>query len=172
MYTKHVLSRLMKLKLHLLSSYNLNVFIITFFIEYIKNVSIFIFVFRIFIDINKRRDKHISLSQTPYHQLPPNESLVARGSISWNGSKFCNPSNPFSVASKIPATFQPFKQTSLPSEEVMWLYISINHLVWCGFTTDNLRLISTSFMSLHSSRALITWSEYESVNFFFIKRLT
>ena len=61
MYTKHVLSRLMKLKLHLLSSYNnLNVFIITFFTEYIKNVSIFIFVFRIFIDINKRRDKHIS----------------------------------------------------------------------------------------------------------------
>ena len=41
--------------------------------------------------------------------------------VTIESSKFGNPTNPFSAASKIPATFQPFKQTSLPSEEVMWL---------------------------------------------------
>ena len=36
----------------------------------------------------------------------------------------------------IPPTSQLFKQISLPSDEDIWLYISINHLEWSGFTIN------------------------------------
>ena len=104
------------------------------------------------------------LFQAHCYQLPPtNHSLL--------GDQYNEMDLQLQLSNfPIPPTFQLFKQISLPSDEDIWLYISINHLEWSGFTINYFKTnINIFYVFAMSSRTRITWSAYQSIFFFFIK---